>query len=200
MAVVILTFTTLWAKFSAEWHIEIFFLFSPEMGFDISCKFSPSADNLHGMLKPVTYSLWKIRNILMSSAENRIPLKPRRGRGWGWRGEAGGGGGGGRWVYAASQTTVLRLNQTESPILFFFFDFVCSFLLLLYSTVAGVCRVAAVKSLPVHHHSAGYIFSFWDHWAHPGYFENRISLKPALGSICSLANYSLAYDETKSNR
>ena len=22
---------------------------------------------------------------------------------------------------------------------------------------------------------------FWDHWAHPGYFENRIPLKPALG-------------------
>ena len=37
------------------------------------------------------------------------------------------------------------------------------------------------------------------HWAH-GYFENRIPLKPALGSVCSLANYSVAYGETQSNR
>ena len=31
-------------------------------------------------------------------------------------------------------------------------------------------------------------------------FENRISLKPALGDICSLANYNVAYEETQSNR
>ena len=40
-----------------------------------------------------------------------------------------------------------------------------------------------------------------DHWAHPSYFENRIPLKPALvGCVCSLANYSVAYEETQSNR
>ena len=45
------------------------------------------------------------------------------------------------------------------------------------------------------------IFCFlWDHWAHHGYFENRIPLKPVLGSVCSLANYSVAYEETQSNR
>ena len=33
-----------------------------------------------------------------------------------------------------------------------------------------------------------------------GYFENRIPLKPALGGVCSLANYSVAYEETQSNR
>ena len=45
------------------------------------------------------------------------------------------------------------------------------------------------------------IFYFlWEHWAHPGYFENRILLKPALGGVCSLANYSVADEETQSNR
>ena len=45
------------------------------------------------------------------------------------------------------------------------------------------------------------IFHFlWDHWAHPGYFKNRIPLKPALGGVCSLANYSVAYEDTQSNR
>ena len=39
-----------------------------------------------------------------------------------------------------------------------------------------------------------------DHWAHPGYFENRILLKQALGGVCSLANYSDAYEETQSNQ
>ena len=45
------------------------------------------------------------------------------------------------------------------------------------------------------------IFYFlWGHLAHPGYFENRIPLKLALGGVCSLANYSVAYEETQSNR
>ena len=45
------------------------------------------------------------------------------------------------------------------------------------------------------------VFYFlWDHWAHPGDFENRIPLKPALGGVCSHANYSVAYEETQSNR
>ena len=30
--------------------------------------------------------------------------------------------------------------------------------------------------------------------------ETRIPLKPALGGICSLANYSVPYEETHSNR
>ena len=32
------------------------------------------------------------------------------------------------------------------------------------------------------------------------YFENRIPLKPALAGVCSLENYSVAYEETQSNR
>ena len=31
-------------------------------------------------------------------------------------------------------------------------------------------------------------------------FKNRIPLKPALGSVCSLANYSAAHEETHSSR
>ena len=63
-----------------------------------------------------------------------------------------------------------------------------------------LCRVAAVKSLPVHHHSAGYILFLLDHWTHTDYFENRIQLKKALGCVCSLANNSVAYEETQWNR
>ena len=86
----------------------------------------------------------------------------------------------------------------------FFRDFVCSlfpkailfdfYFTLLYLVL---CRVAAVKSFPVHHHSAGYILFLLGSLS---YFENRIPLKPALGSVCSLANYSDAYEETQSNR
>ena len=53
---------------------------------------------------------------------------------------------------------------------------------LFYSTVAGVVPCGGRKSLPVHHHSVVQVISYflWDHWAHPGYFENRITLRPAL--------------------
>ena len=51
---------------------------------------------------------------------------------------------------------------------------------LFYFTAAGVkCREAAVKRLPVLHHSADYTFYFlWDHRAHSDYmnFENQIPL------------------------
>ena len=64
--------------------------------------------------------------------------------------------------------------------------------------------MAAVKSLPVHHHSAGYILFPLGSLAYPGYFENRMPLKPALvgwgGRVCSLSNYSVAYEETQSNQ
>ena len=41
-------------------------------------------------------------------------------------------------------------------------------------------------------------YLLWNHWAHSGYFESRIPLKPALRGVCSLANYSVAYEETQS--
>ena len=34
----------------------------------------------------------------------------------------------------------------------------------------------------------------------PGYFGNRIPLQPALGGVCGLENYNVAYEETHSNR
>ena len=37
---------------------------------------------------------------------------------------------------------------------------------------------------------------FYFLWAHPGYLENQIPLKPALGGVSSLGNYSVAYQET----
>ena len=51
-----------------------------------------------------------------------------------------------------------------------------------------LCRVVAVKSFPVHHRSAGYILFPLESLSPSFYFENRIPLKPALGSICSVAN------------
>ena len=62
------------------------------------------------------------------------------------------------------------------------------------------CRVAAVKILPVHHHSAGYILFPLGSSSPSGYFENRITLKPTLGGVCNLANYSVAYEESQSHR
>ena len=35
---------------------------------------------------------------------------------------------------------------------------------------------------------------------YPGYFENRIVRKPALGGVCSLTNYGVTYENTKSSR
>ena len=58
---------------------------------------------------------------------------------------------------------MIRLNKTKSVI---FVSSMCSLLpedlhsdLILSSLQLVLCRVAAVKHLPVHHHSADYIFS-----------------------------------------
>ena len=45
-----------------------------------------------------------------------------------------------------------------------------------------------------------YFISFGIINPHPGCFENRTPLKPALGDICSIANYCVAYEQTQSNR
>ena len=88
-------------------------------------------------------------------------------------------------AYAASHITVLhmkRLNKSESPI-FVTLCVLCfqrqSFRFLFYVTVFTVlvlCRVAAVKSLPVHHHSADDILFPLGSLSPFGYFENRIKL------------------------
>ena len=55
--------------------------------------------------------------------ENRIPLKLARGVVGGGEGRGAGGGGG---AYAASQTTLLRTEETQSYRVSDFRDFVCS--------------------------------------------------------------------------
>ena len=59
-----------------------------------------------------------------------------------------------------------------------------------------LCRVATVMNLPAHHHSAGYILFPLGSLSTSWLFENQIPLKPTLGGVCSLANYSVAYEET----
>ena len=63
-----------------------------------------------------------------------------------------------------------------------------------------LCRVAAVKHLSIHHHSAGYILLPLGSLSPSFFFQNRISLKPALRGVCSLANYSVACEVIQSNR
>ena len=95
------------------------------------------------------------------------------------------------------------LNQTESP-LFVILCVACfqrHFLSLFYSTVAGDVPCGSRKKSPRTIIIEQVIFYFlWDHWAHPGYFENRTPLKPVLGGVCSLADCNVAYEETQSNR
>ena len=63
-----------------------------------------------------------------------------------------------------------------------------------------LCRVAAVKSLLVHHPSAGYIFiSFGNIEPILVILKIEYPFKPALEGVSSLANYSVAYEETQSN-
>ena len=79
-----------------------------------------------------------------------------------------------------------RLNKTESAI---FVSLICFLLpkdlhseLISSSLQLVLCRMAAVKRLPVHHHSADYVFSvFWIIGLILSPFENRVLLKPVLG-------------------
>ena len=81
-----------------------------------------------------------------------------------------------------------RLNKTEPAI---FLSLMCSLLpedlhseLILSSLHLALCRVAFVECLPVHHHSAGYIFScpFGITGLILSQFENRVPLKLVLGA------------------
>ena len=80
-----------------------------------------------------------------------------------------------------------RLSKTEPAI---FVSLMCSLLpkdlsseLILSSLQQVLCRVAAVKRLSVHHHSADYIFfrSFGIIGLILSQFENKVPLKPMLG-------------------
>ena len=100
----------------------------------------------------------------------------------------------------------LAKNKGNLPAWFMIFVILCvlcfqraSFWLLFYSTIAGVVPCGGRKKSS---RTSSYVILYflWDHWAHHGYFENRISLKPALGGVRSLANCSVAYEEAQSNR
>ena len=76
-----------------------------------------------------------------------------------------------------------RLNRTESAI---FVSLICSLLpedlqseLILSSLQLVLCRLSAVKCLPVHNHSADYVF-----WP----FGIIVPLKPVLGGVGSVAS------------
>ena len=89
---------------------------------------------------------------------------------------------------------VYSLGSKANPVWLLFLLY-CSW----YSTVAGVVPCGGRTKSPSYIIIVQVIFYFlWDHWAHPGYFENRILIKPAQGCVCSLANYIVAYEETQS--
>ena len=101
---------------------------------------------------------------------------------------------------------VLHMNSIKPSLWFSWF---CAFFvskggpfwLLFYSIVAGVVPCGGRKKVSPCIIIVQVIFYFLrGHWAHPGYFENRIPLKPALGGACSLADYSIAYEGNLSNR
>ena len=57
--------------------------------------------------------------------------------------------------------------------------------------------MAALKRLPVYHHSAGYILFPLG----PSYlWKSNTALAGARGSVCSLAIYRVAYEETQSKQ
>ena len=85
-----------------------------------------------------------------------------------------------------------RLNKTDSAV---FVSLMCSVLpedlhskLILSLLQLVLCRVAAVKRLPVHHHSADYLFwSFGIIGFILSQLENRAPLKPVLGGVGGVA-------------
>ena len=61
-----------------------------------------------------------------------------------------------------------------------------------------LCRVAAEKRLPVHHHSADYIFS-GPLWSFSSFLVivNRVPLKPVLGGVASVAHTIAGHEQTQ---
>ena len=70
--------------------------------------------------------------------------------------------------------------------------------LILSSLQLVLCRVAAKKRLPVHHHSADFL-AFGIIGFILSQFEKRVSLKPVLGSVGSVApsHYCTRIDSIK---
>ena len=62
-----------------------------------------------------------------------------------------------------------------------------------------LCRVAAVKCLPVHHHSADYIF--WTFGIIESIvFENSVPFKAVLGGVAGIAHFITCHEQTLLNR
>ena len=55
--------------------------------------------------------------------------------------------------------------------------------------------LSAEKRLPVLYYSADFLNFLWDHWTYSGYFETQMPLKPVLGGVHRLANYTAVYAE-----
>ena len=119
-----------------------------------------------------------IIRLILSQFQNRVRLKPML-EGWGRR-----------QCCISTLLHMHKLNKTESAI---FVSLMCSLLpkdlhseLILSSLM--LCRVAAVKRLPVYHHSADYIFwSFGIIGLILSRFEDRVPLKPVLGDWAGVA-------------
>ena len=68
--------------------------------------------------------------------------------------------------------------------------------LVLFSLQLVSCRVAAVKRLPLRHHSADYSLLFFRIIGLVlGQFENRVLMKPVLGDVGSVAPLHYAYEQ-----
>ena len=61
-----------------------------------------------------------------------------------------------------------------------------------------MCRVAAVKRLPLYHHSADFIFwSFETIEFIFSYFETRVPYKPVLGGVAGVAQCLSGHEQTQ---
>ena len=95
-----------------------------------------------------------------------------------------------------------QLKKTETAI---FLSLICALLpedlhsqFILSSLQLVLCRVVAVKRLPVHHYSADYIFlSFGIIGLILSQFENRFPLKPVLGVWVVLHHSITALEQTQ---
>ena len=90
----------------------------------------------------------------------------------------------------------------------FFGVFLAKDLIILTYSVSSLqlvlCRVAAIKRLPVHHHSSGYVFwSFGNTEFIFSVFENRVPLKAVLGGgggVTNVAHVITGQEQAQLNR
>ena len=104
----------------------------------------------------------------------------------------------GRWSVCSFANYIVAYEEIQSNRVS---DFVCSLfpkaiLFYFYFTLLLVlCRVEAVKSLPVQHHSAGYNLFPLGTLSPSWLFWKSNTAQAGARGVCSLANYSVAYEE-----